>query len=231
MHLSATLPEPMVPAVYVGLATLPVTANGKVDRNALPAPDAETPSAQPYEAPIGDLETAVAKVWADVLKREHVSRHDNFFALGGDSILSLQIVAQANQAGDYDGAEAILKEALALVSEREDPAFSDAAANAIAAIGAPVWWTCTAHPAHLDREVLADMKRAGCSGVDIGMESADPAMLLRIGKGVTVGHGAIVHACSIGDRVLVGIGSIVLDGVVVESDVIIGAGSVVDPVR
>lgn len=50
----------------------------------------------------------------------------------------------------------------------------------------PIWWTCTAHPAHLDRDVLADLARAGCAGVDIGMESADPQMLLRIGKGVTV---------------------------------------------
>jgi anaerobic magnesium-protoporphyrin IX monomethyl ester cyclase len=58
--------------------------------------------------------------------------------------------------------------------------------DAIAAIGAPVYWTCTAHPAHLDREVMADMKRAGCAGIDLGMESADPGMLLRIGKGVTV---------------------------------------------
>ncbi|MBA3392309.1 MAG: radical SAM protein [Deltaproteobacteria bacterium] len=58
--------------------------------------------------------------------------------------------------------------------------------DAILAIGAPVWWTCTAHPAHLDREVVADMQRAGCAGIDIGMESADPGMLLRIGKGVTV---------------------------------------------
>jgi len=58
--------------------------------------------------------------------------------------------------------------------------------GAIEASGAPVWWTCTAHPAHLDREVIADMKRAGCAGIDIGMESADPDMLLRIGKGVTV---------------------------------------------
>ncbi len=49
-----------------------------------------------------------------------------------------------------------------------------------------VCWTCTAHPAHLDREVIADMQRAGCGGIDIGMESADPEMLLRIGKGVTV---------------------------------------------
>ena len=57
---------------------------------------------------------------------------------------------------------------------------------AISGIGAPVWWTCTAHPSHLDRDVIADMKRAGCAGIDIGMESADPGMLLRIGKGVTV---------------------------------------------
>lgn len=57
---------------------------------------------------------------------------------------------------------------------------------AIIATGAPVWWTCTAHPAHLDRDVIAEMKRAGCAGIDIGMESADPEMLLRIGKGVTV---------------------------------------------
>ena len=58
--------------------------------------------------------------------------------------------------------------------------------DAIVGSGTPVWWTCTAHPAHLDRDVLADMKRAGCGGVDIGMESADPGTLLRIGKGVTV---------------------------------------------
>ena len=58
--------------------------------------------------------------------------------------------------------------------------------DAIAGSGDPVWWTCTAHPAHLDRDVLADMRRAGCAGIDIGMESADPGMLLRIGKGVTV---------------------------------------------
>jgi radical SAM superfamily enzyme YgiQ (UPF0313 family) len=58
--------------------------------------------------------------------------------------------------------------------------------DAIAGSGAPVWWSCTAHPAHLDRDVLADMRRAGCAGIDLGMESADPGMLVRIGKGVTV---------------------------------------------
>ena len=58
--------------------------------------------------------------------------------------------------------------------------------DAIIGVGTPSFWTCTAHPAHLDREVLSDMKRAGCGGLDIGMESADPGMLVRIGKGVTV---------------------------------------------
>jgi radical SAM superfamily enzyme YgiQ (UPF0313 family) len=56
---------------------------------------------------------------------------------------------------------------------------------ALAAVG-NVHWSCTAHPAHLDPPTLREMKRAGCSGVDIGMESADPGMLVRIGKGVTV---------------------------------------------
>lgn len=53
-------------------------------------------------------------------------------------------------------------------------------------IGLRIHWSCTAHPAHLDRDILARMKRAGCTSVDIGMESGDPQMLLRIGKGVTV---------------------------------------------
>jgi len=58
--------------------------------------------------------------------------------------------------------------------------------EALSGIGAPVWWSCTAHPSHLDRDILAEMQRAGCAGIDIGMESADPEMLVRIGKGVTV---------------------------------------------
>ncbi len=58
--------------------------------------------------------------------------------------------------------------------------------DALATLDPPVWWTCTAHPAHLDRDVLRTMKRAGCAGIDLGMESADPSMLVRIGKGVTV---------------------------------------------
>jgi radical SAM superfamily enzyme YgiQ (UPF0313 family) len=56
---------------------------------------------------------------------------------------------------------------------------------ALSTVG-PVYWTCTAHPAHLDPPTLARMKAAGCAGIDIGMESADPGVLVRIGKGVTV---------------------------------------------
>jgi radical SAM superfamily enzyme YgiQ (UPF0313 family) len=57
--------------------------------------------------------------------------------------------------------------------------------DALVGVG-PVWWTCTAHPAHLDPPTLRAMKKAGCAGIDIGMESGDPGTLLRIGKGVTV---------------------------------------------
>jgi radical SAM superfamily enzyme YgiQ (UPF0313 family) len=57
---------------------------------------------------------------------------------------------------------------------------------AIRGLGAPMWWSCTAHPAHLDPDVVAELARAGCAGIDLGMESADPGMLVRIGKGVTV---------------------------------------------
>jgi len=61
----------------------------------------------------------------------------------------------------------------------------DELCEALAAVG-PTHWTCTAHPAHLDPPTLKEMKAAGCGGIDIGMESGDPGMLLRIGKGVTV---------------------------------------------
>jgi radical SAM superfamily enzyme YgiQ (UPF0313 family) len=57
---------------------------------------------------------------------------------------------------------------------------------ALRSLRRPVCWTCTAHPAHLDPPTLLEMKRAGCGGIDIGMESGDPGMLVRIGKGVTV---------------------------------------------
>ncbi|MCM2575750.1 phosphopantetheine-binding protein, partial [Achromobacter xylosoxidans] len=90
--LAARLPDYMVPAAFVPLASLPVNANGKLDRRALP--QASFIAQQAYEAPQGEVETALAAIWSQVLGAETVGRHDNFFELGGDSILSLQIVAR-----------------------------------------------------------------------------------------------------------------------------------------
>ncbi|MFD6341692.1 amino acid adenylation domain-containing protein [Streptomyces sp. NPDC060131] len=91
-HAAGLLPEYMVPSAFVVLDALPLTTNGKVDRRALPAPDLDT--AEEYVAPRTETERAVAAVWADVLGREQVGVHDNFFSLGGDSISSLQVVSR-----------------------------------------------------------------------------------------------------------------------------------------
>ena len=95
-HLAAKLPEYMVPAAYVQLKTLPLTANGKLDRRALPAPNADAYTVREYEAPVGELETKLAEIWAEVLKVERVGRLDNFFKLGGNSLLAVEAVSRAN---------------------------------------------------------------------------------------------------------------------------------------
>jgi hypothetical protein len=94
-HIAAKLPEYMAPAAYVRLESLPLTANGKVDRKALPAPEGSAYVACGYEAPQGEAERALATLWADVLQREQVGRNDNFFALGGHSLLAMRVVARA----------------------------------------------------------------------------------------------------------------------------------------
>src|SRR5450830_673316 len=96
-RLSQTLPDYMVPGVVVVLESLPLNANGKVDRKALPEPEFE--SERVYEAPRGADEETLAAIWVAVLGVERVGRHDNFFELGGDSILSLKVVARARANG------------------------------------------------------------------------------------------------------------------------------------
>nr|QEO74597.1 condensation domain-containing protein [uncultured bacterium] len=98
-HLTETLPDYMVPAYFVFLDAIPLTPNGKVDRNALPAPEGRPELDAAYAAPGTETEAILAKIWAEVLGLESVGVHDNFFELGGDSILSIQIVARANAAG------------------------------------------------------------------------------------------------------------------------------------
>ncbi|WP_460060383.1 non-ribosomal peptide synthase/polyketide synthase [Pseudomonas sp. H2_H09] len=97
-HLHSGLPDYMVPAQWMALAQLPLSANGKLDRKALPVPDASLQQAV-YIAPETDLEQRIAAIWQEVLKREQVGVTDNFFALGGDSIVSIQVVSRARQAG------------------------------------------------------------------------------------------------------------------------------------
>ncbi|HEX5721013.1 MAG TPA: amino acid adenylation domain-containing protein, partial [Thermoanaerobaculia bacterium] len=92
--LALRLPDHMVPALFVFLAALPFTASGKVDRRALPAPSRNRPEAS-FEPPEGEGERALAEIWAGVLKVGRVGRHDSFFSLGGDSILSLRVLSLA----------------------------------------------------------------------------------------------------------------------------------------
>ncbi|MGH4004609.1 MAG: amino acid adenylation domain-containing protein, partial [Pseudonocardiaceae bacterium] len=96
--LNLTLPDFMVPSVFVTMATLPLNANGKLDRRSLPAPDWQ-PADLGYVAARTSVEQALARIWAEVLGVERAGVNDNFFELGGDSILSIQVVSRARQAG------------------------------------------------------------------------------------------------------------------------------------
>jgi hypothetical protein len=86
------LPNYMIPAVFVFLDAFPLTPNGKIDRKALPEPKALHPELQAtYQAPKTDVEQTIATVWQKVLKLEKVGIHDNFFDMGGHSLLAAQV--------------------------------------------------------------------------------------------------------------------------------------------
>jgi amino acid adenylation domain-containing protein len=99
-YLAERLPEYMIPAAFLVLEELPLTANGKVDRQGLPAPaEVGGPSAERYKAPQTESERVLAAVWSEVLGAERVGVRDNFFELGGDSIRSIQVAAKAAERG------------------------------------------------------------------------------------------------------------------------------------
>ncbi len=91
--LGKSLPDYMVPARVIPLTELPLTLNGKIDRSALPAPDAATINKE-YEAPRNITEEKLANLWADLLGIERIGIHDNFFALGGHSLVAMQLVSR-----------------------------------------------------------------------------------------------------------------------------------------
>jgi microcystin synthetase protein McyA len=98
-YLESRLPEYMVPSGLMVLSQLPLTPNGKVDRKALPIPDMASSVLAEYVAPETETEKLLSEIWREVLGIEKVGIHDNFFEVGGDSIISIQIVARAQEAG------------------------------------------------------------------------------------------------------------------------------------
>ena len=105
--LAESLSEHMIPSAFVFLDAIPVTPNGKVDRRALPAPDfsayvsiSDTAQSEHVDdVPRTEAERILSGIWSELLKLERAGRYDNFFYLGGDSILSIQVVARARQSG------------------------------------------------------------------------------------------------------------------------------------
>lgn len=128
IHCQKLLPSHMIPAAFVALEAWPLTRNGKLDREALPSPGLEDVVAKPaYVPPRNVLEQALAETWQQVLKLEQVGITDDFFALGGDSILMLEVLSRLGRRGirssvaqlyQYSRLEA-LAEALAMSTSQE----------------------------------------------------------------------------------------------------------------
>ncbi|MFZ5893337.1 MAG: non-ribosomal peptide synthase/polyketide synthase [Myxococcota bacterium] len=112
-ELLSVLPEYMVPRVYVFLGELPMNANGKLDRKALPAPTT-APASQYHVPPEGELEQELASIWQEVLGVARVGRHDDFFELGGHSLLATQVVSRVSKRFDLELELAVLFEAKTL---------------------------------------------------------------------------------------------------------------------
>jgi amino acid adenylation domain-containing protein len=100
-HLEQRLPMYMIPSSFIMLPRIPLTTSGKVDRRALPVPDQQRPElGQLYVAPRSDLEGAIVKVWREVLGVEKVGVYDNFFDLGGHSLLMVQVQLKLREVGE-----------------------------------------------------------------------------------------------------------------------------------
>jgi amino acid adenylation domain-containing protein len=98
-QLAQGLADYMIPSAFVMLDAYPLTSNGKLDRNALPAPDQSALVRREFEAPQGATESAVASIWQALLGLEQVGRHDNFFELGGHSLMAIGLIERLRQHG------------------------------------------------------------------------------------------------------------------------------------
>jgi len=97
-YLRQRVPDYMVPVAFVALKTLPMTANGKINTDALPEPGQDGRSRKGYIAPRNDVEQKLADIWKEVLGVERVGAADDFFELGGHSLLATQIIARVRNA-------------------------------------------------------------------------------------------------------------------------------------
>ena len=97
--LARALPDYMVPSAFVHMASFALSSNGKLDRQALPAPQAEAAVQRAFEAPQGETEVLLQQLWSTVLQCPPMGRHDNFFELGGHSLLALSLMQGLRQAG------------------------------------------------------------------------------------------------------------------------------------
>jgi len=96
-HMLGKLPEYMVPSAHVELEKLPLTHNGKIDRKALPQPDRDIPEEE-YVGPQDATQETLCRLWQDVLRRDRVGIHDNFFKIGGHSLLAVQLTSRVRSA-------------------------------------------------------------------------------------------------------------------------------------
>jgi amino acid adenylation domain-containing protein/non-ribosomal peptide synthase protein (TIGR01720 family) len=136
-HVRRRAPDYLVPALFVPLQALPVTPNGKLDRDALPAvSEAALHGEHPYEAPLDERERLLCATWAEVLGLERVGRRDNYFELGGDSLLAIQLKARVQEHGwDFDLGALFDSPSLFELAARLEPLAPSGTAPAAAAFG------------------------------------------------------------------------------------------------
>ncbi|MDI9240388.1 amino acid adenylation domain-containing protein [Lysobacter sp. LF1] len=158
-HLAAALPPFMVPTRYVQLDELPLTANGKVDRRALPAPDRRRPElACDYAPPATPLETRLCEAFGALLDVEGVGRNDNFFELGGSSLLAVRLAEQIRHEGGQGNAADGQRVAAPMIFQHPTPARLATALEGGTQIKAA---TRPARRADIAREPIAIVAMAG----------------------------------------------------------------------
>lgn len=171
-YLQSKLPSYMLPAAWMQLPTIPLTSSGKIDRRALPPPDASRRLEDgPPVPPRSSIETRLAAIWRDVLHIDHVGIHDNFFSLGGDSILAIQVNSKAQQAGLSISVRQIFEQqtiaSLARVAEERVTPLAEQGAVSGPVLLTPIqrWFfgQSAADPHHFNQAVLLEVG----AGIDL----------------------------------------------------------------